>query len=72
MKEPFGISVLFPLLTVIVIVGFGGGLGVLFMFMESLHWDKWGVPWGVVGLGMSLVIGVPTVAALLQKKLEQE
>ncbi len=72
MKEPFGISILYPLLAVLVVAVFAGGLGIAFMFMESLHWEKWGIPWGVVGLGMAFVIGVPTGAALLQMRVERE
>lgn len=72
MKEPLRISILYPLLAVIVIIVFAGGLGITFMFLESLHWDVAHIPLGVVGLGMALVIGVPTVAALLQMRVERD
>ena len=38
MKEPLRISILFPLLAVAIIIVFAGGLGITFMFLESLHW----------------------------------
>ena len=72
MKEPLRISILFPLLAVVIIIVFAGGLGITFMFLESLHWQVADVPLGVVGLGMALVVGVPTVAALLQMRVERD
>lgn len=72
MKEPLRISILYPLLAVIIIIVFAGGLGIAFMFLYSLHWDVAEIPLGVVGLGMALVIGVPTVAALLQMKVDRD
>jgi hypothetical protein len=72
MKEPLRISILFPLLAVVIIIVFAGGLGITFMFLESLHWDVAHIPLGVVGLGMALVIGVPTAAALLQMRVERD
>ena len=49
MKEPLRISILFPLLAVVIIIVFAGGLGITFMFLESLHWQVADVPLGVVG-----------------------
>ena len=72
MKEPLRISILFPLLAVAIIIVFAGGLGITFMFLESLHWQVVDVPLGVVGLGMALVVGVPTVAGLLQMRVERD
>jgi hypothetical protein len=72
MKEPLRISILFPLLAVAIIIVFAGGLGITFMFLESLHWQVADVPLGVVGLGMALVVGVPTVAGLLQMRVERD
>ena len=72
MKEPLRISILYPLLAVVIIIVFAGGLGITFMFLESLHWDVAHIPLGVVGLGMALVIGVPTAAALLQMRVERD
>ena len=68
MKERMIDTVMFPILAVLTIVIFAGGLGVLFMVIES---TAVGV-WGVVVLGTAIVVGVPSVAALLQRKFEAE
>ena len=68
MKERMTMAWLFPLLAVLVIAIFGGGLGVIFMVLESTGAGEW----GVIGLGMALVIGVPVTAALLQQRVERE
>ena len=68
MKERIKMAGLFPLLAVLVIVIFGGGLGVTFMVLESTGVGEW----GVIGLGLALVIGVPAAAALLQQRVERE
>ncbi len=72
MKEPLAISVLIPLVSVIVLLVFAVGLGIIFLYLDGLHWDKWDIPWGVVGLGMILTVGVPSIAALLQSRLKEE
>tara|TARA_Y100000588_G_scaffold90963_1_gene98073 strand:- start:818 stop:1033 length:216 start_codon:yes stop_codon:yes gene_type:complete len=71
MKEPLAISVLIPLVSVIVLLVFAVGLGIIFLYLDGLHWDKWDIPWGVVGLGMILTVGVPSIAALLQSRLKE-
>ena len=68
MKERMTMSLLFPVLAILTIVIFAGGLGVIFMLVESTALG----PWGVVLLGMALVVGVPTAAALLQRVVERE
>ena len=68
MKERMAMAMLFPLLAVLVIVVFAGGLGVIFMVLESTALEAW----GVVILGLALVIGIPTIAALMQRKFERE
>lgn len=72
MKEPLAISVLLPLLSVTVLLVFAVGLGIIFLYLDGLHWDKWDIPWGVVGLGMVLTVGVPSIAAILQSRLNEE
>ena len=61
-------SMMFPLLAVLIIAIYAGGLGVIFMVLEatSLH------TWGPVILGAALVVGVPAVAALLERRVEQD
>ena len=62
MKQRLFDSVIFPLLGVIL----AGGLGVIFMVLEasSLH------VWGPIILGMILTVGVPTVAGILDSKVD--
>ncbi len=64
----FRLALLFPLLAVLVIVAFGGGLGVTFILLNEFVMEEW----SVVGLGVTLVIGVPAVAALLERRLDGE
>lgn len=59
-------AVLFPLLAVLVIAVYAGGLGVLFMVLESTPMGTW----LVVIVGLSLVILVPTVAAIAEHRSE--
>ena len=68
MNELIKMACLFPLLAVLFIATFAGGLGVIFMVLESSAAEEW----GVIGLGMALVVGVPTAAALLQQRVERE
>ena len=68
MKERMTMATLFPLLAVLLIATYAGGLGVIFMVLESTALEQW----AVVLLGMVLVIGVPTTAALLQRQIEKE
>ena len=68
MRERMIMAMLFPLLAVLVIVVFAGGLGVIFMVLHSTELEQW----AVVILGMALVIGVPTAAALAQRRVERE
>ena len=61
-------AMLFPFLAVITIVAFAGGLGVIFMVLNDAVLEEW----SVVILGLALVIGVPSVAAFLQSRVERE
>lgn len=64
-KRRFNFAMLFPLLAVLFIIAFGGGLGVTFMLLNHYFTE-----WSVVILGVALVVGVPAVAALLERRLE--
>ena len=64
MKDRMTLAMVIPLLAVLVIVIFAGGLGVIFMLLNSTGAEEW----GVVALGSSLVVGVPAVAALLERR----
>jgi hypothetical protein len=66
-KNRMGMALLFPLMAVLVIVGFAGGLGVIFMLLNETALEEW----GVVGLGVALVVGVPTLAALAERMVER-
>jgi len=68
MKERMIMATLFPVLAVLTIVIFAGGLGVIFILVESTPLEAW----GVVLLGTALAVGVPTAAALVQRVVERE
>jgi hypothetical protein len=61
-------AMLFPILAVLAVAVYAGGLGVLFMVVDARVLEEW----SVVIIGLAIVIGVPTVAALLQSRLERE
>ena len=67
MSDRMRSALLFPLLAVLTITVYAGGLGVLFMVLHETPLKQW----AVVILGMVLVIGVPSVAALLQSRLDE-
>ncbi len=50
-----------PLVAILFVVVWGGGLGASFIFLGKTGIEQW----GAVIIGMALVLGVPTVAALL-------
>ena len=60
-------AIIFPLLSVIIIIGYAGGLGISFMLLEHYMHNEI----GIIILGSSLVVGVPSIAALLQMKIEK-
>ena len=67
-KDRLAMSALFPLLAVAIIAAYAGGLGVLFIlvYKSSLH------EWGVIIIGVALVVLVPLIAAMAQKAVERE
>ncbi|MBM3935227.1 MAG: hypothetical protein FJ319_13170 [SAR202 cluster bacterium] len=70
----FGLAVLIPLLAVISVAAFAGGLGYIFTLLaEVAHVDVAGdeSPIGVVGLGMAIVVFVPVIAAILERGTEK-
>ena len=67
MNDRMTLAMVIPLLAVLVIVIFAGGLGVIFMLLNSTGAGEW----GVVALGSSLLIGVPAIAALLERRTNQ-
>ena len=65
MTYQFRLALLIPVLAILTIVVFAGGIGVIFMVLESSFGE-----WGVIGLGTVLTIAVPAVAALLESRLK--
>ena len=64
--------IFFPLLSIILVGAFAVGLGIIFMLLEhygpspKVGHDE--VPLLIIILGMALVIFVPVIAALLEKR----
>jgi len=58
-RPPF--PVMLPLLAMLFVVVWGGGLGAIFIFLGKTDLGVW----GAVIVGMALVVGVPSMAALL-------
>ena len=61
------LAVLIPLLSTIIVATIAIGLGILFILLElytPLH------QWGSAIVGMALVIGLPTLAFILQRNAE--
>ena len=65
MTYQFRLALLIPALAVLTIVVFAGGIGVIFMVLESSFGE-----WGVIGLGVGLTVGVPSIAALLESRIK--
>ncbi|MCI0438056.1 MAG: hypothetical protein L0177_02870 [Chloroflexi bacterium] len=61
------LALLIPMLAVLVIATYAGGLGVIFMLLFETPAHEW----AVVTLGLILIIGVPTTAYLLQQRVER-
>ena len=68
MKERMTMATLFPLLAVLTIAAYAGGLGIIFMVLYSTALEEW----AVVILGLVILIAVPAAAALLERKVERE
>ena len=68
MKHRMLMSMLFPLLAVIVIAGYAGGLGVVFILISETELEEV----GAIILGMVILIAVPATAAVVQQIVEKE
>ena len=62
-------SLLFPLLSILVVTAFLGGLGGLFIFL-TLNASMG--EWPVIIIGSSLVVLVPAIAYLLERSIAKE
>ena len=67
MMQRFLLAVFIPLLSMVVIAAFAGSLGVIFMYLHHAMHNEW----GVIALGMALVVFVPVVAFLAQNAVEK-
>lgn len=63
MTQRMLLAMLIPILAIIVIIVFAGGLGILFMVMENAMQNEI----GVIVLGSAFVVGVPMIAYLLER-----
>lgn len=63
MKQRIYMSLLFPLLAVLTIIGFAGGLGIVFIVLNKYILEEW----AVIILGVTMVVAVPATAAILQR-----
>ncbi len=64
-ENKVGMALLFPVLAIISIVACAGGIGIGLLLIYTNIGE-----WGVVIAGSVIVVGVPIVAAVLQKRLE--
>ena len=67
MMQRFLLAVGIPLLSLAVIAVYAGTVGTIFVQVHHAMHN----PWGVVILGMVLVIGVPVAAFLAQNAVEK-
>ena len=67
-KDRMAMALLFPLLALATIAVYAGGLGVIFMLVNETALKEW----GVIVIGVSLLVGVPMVAAITERVLERE
>ena len=65
MSDNMKFAMLFPILAVVTIAAFAGGLGIVFMLINASELDEV----GVIVLGAAIVIGVPVVAYLLERRV---
>ena len=65
MTNDMKFAMLFPILAMITIAAFGGGLGVVFILINASALGEV----GVIILGGAIVVGVPTVAYILERRV---
>ena len=67
MMQRFLLAVLFPLLSLAVVAAFAGALGWFFLYIEHAMHNEW----GVIIVGMLLVVFVPAAAFMAQRAVEK-
>ena len=60
LKRP-SLAMVLPILAALVIIAWGGGIGIIFIVLNETGSGVW----GAIIIGMALVLGIPSVAALL-------
>jgi len=65
-QRRLNLAILIPAAAVVCVGAFALGLGVIF---TTIFVNTGLKEWGVIGLGMALVVGVPTVATLLERRM---
>ncbi len=65
MSNNMKFAILFPILAIITIAAFGGGLGIAFMAIHASEMEEI----GVIVLGSAIVVVVPVVAYLLERRV---
>lgn len=64
-ENKVGMALLFPILAILAIIACAGGIGISLLLIYTSVGE-----WGVVIAGSMIVVGVPIVATVLQKRLE--
>ncbi len=67
MMQRFLMAVAIPILSLVVVAVFAVSLGMIFLQLEHAMHNEW----GVIILGMLLVVVVPTVAFLAERAVEK-
>lgn len=69
MSSNFKFSILYPLLSVLLVALYGGALGVVFILLNPIKVNVFNeyMPIAVIALGSALVFGVPFIAYLLTR-----
>ena len=65
MSDNMKYAMLLPVLAIITIATFAGGLGVVFMLINASELEEL----GVIILGGAIVVGVPVVAYILERRV---
>lgn len=65
MSDNMKFAILFPILAVVTIASVAGGLGILFMVINASELEEV----GVIVLGSAIVVLVPVVAYILERRV---
>ena len=62
------LALLIPAISVVIVAMIAGGMGFIFIGLYKAGAGEW----GAIIIGMALVVGVPTVAYMLERILEED